>query len=85
MIVIQPFWAIDANHDRSIAIEWQLCAASVSIDFPSNSRWDAPFYQTVYDYSCVDLDGLHDHLRDTPQKDIFKLGASDAGTEFCDC
>ena len=27
-------------------------AISVSIDFPSNSQWDAPFHCIVYDYSC---------------------------------
>ena len=37
---------------------------SVSIDFLSNSQWDAPFHP--YDCSCADCDGLHDHLRDVP-------------------
>ena len=37
---------------------------SVSIDFPSNSQWDAPF-----DYSRADWKGLHDHLRDVPWED----------------
>ena len=48
---------------------------SVSIDFPSNSQWDAPFHYIAYDYSCADWDGLCDHLRDIPWEDIFKLGA----------
>ena len=48
---------------------------SVSIDFPSNSQWDALFHCIAYDYSCVYWDGLHDHLRDVPCKDIFELGA----------
>ena len=39
---------------------------SVSIDFPSNSQWDAPFHYIAYDYSCADWDGLCDHLRDVP-------------------
>ena len=39
---------------------------SVSIDFPSNSKWDAPFHHITYDCSCADWDGLHDHLRDVP-------------------
>ena len=34
---------------------------SVSIDFPSNSQWDAPFHRIAYDYSCADWDGLCDH------------------------
>ena len=37
---------------------------SVSIDFPSNSQWDAPFHRIAYDYTCADWDGLHDQLRD---------------------
>ena len=28
-------------------------------------------------------DGLHDHLRDVPWKDIFKLSPSAAASEFC--
>ena len=57
---------------------------SVSIDFPSNSQWDALFHHIAYDYSCADWDGLCDHLRDVPWEDIFKLGASAAASEFCE-
>ena len=57
---------------------------SVSIDFPSNSQWDAPFHRIAYDYSCADWDVLCDHLRDVPWEYIFKLGASAAASEFCD-
>ena len=57
---------------------------SVFIDFPTNSQWDAPFHRIAYDYSCADWDGLRDHLRDVPWKDIFKLGASAAASEFCE-
>ena len=55
---------------------------SFSIDFPTNSQQDAPFHCIAYDYSCADWDGLHDHLRDVPWKDIFKLGASAGTSEF---
>ena len=51
---------------------------SVSIDFPSNSQRDATFDCIVYDYSCADWDGLHDHSRDVPQEKIFKFTASAA-------
>ena len=37
--------------------------ASVSIDFPSNLRRDAPFHCIGYDYSRADWDGPHEHLR----------------------
>ena len=40
--------------------------ASVSIDFPINSKQDALFHCIAYDYSCADWDGLCDHLRDVP-------------------
>ena len=56
---------------------------SVSIDFPSNSQQDAPFFCIAYDYSCADWDSLCDHLRDVSWEDIFKLGASAAASEFC--
>ena len=56
---------------------------SVSIGFPTNSQWDALFHCIAYDYSHADWDGLHDHLRDVPWEDIFKLGASAAASEFC--
>ena len=46
---------------------------SVSINFPSNSQWDAPFHRIVYDYSLADWDGLLDHLRDVPWVDILSL------------
>ena len=56
---------------------------SVSIDFPINSQ-DAPFHCIAYDYSRADWDGLHDHLRDVPWEEIFKLCASAAASEFCE-
>ena len=57
---------------------------SVSIDFPINSQQDAPFHRIAHDYSRADWDGLHDHFRDVPWEDIFKLGASAAASEFCE-
>ena len=57
---------------------------SVSIDFWSNSKWDALFHGIAYDYSYADWDGHCDHLRDVPWEDIIKLGASAASSEFCE-
>ena len=57
---------------------------SVSIDFPSNSQLDVSFNHIAYDYSRADCDGLCDHFRYVPWKDIFKLGASAAASEFCE-
>ena len=50
--------------------------ASASTDCPPNSKWDALFHIIVYGFSRADLDGLRDHFRDVPWKDIFKLDAS---------
>ena len=57
---------------------------SNSIEFPSNSQWDATFHRIAHEYSCVDWIGLCDHLRDVPWEDIFKPGASAAASEFCE-
>ena len=59
------------NSDRVVVL--------VSMDFPSNSKGDAPFHRIAYDYSLADWDSLCDHLRDVAWEDIFKLGASAAG------
>ena len=57
-------------------------AVLVSIDFKSNSQKYAPFHCIAYDYSCAHWDGLHDHLRDVPWDDVFKLSATAAGREL---
>ena len=57
---------------------------SVSVDFPLNSKRDAPFHRIVYDYSRADWDDLRDHLRNVPGEDIFKLSACSAANEFCE-
>ena len=55
---------------------------SVSIDNFPNSQRDALFHRIAYDYFHADWEGLCDHLRDFRWKDIFKLGASAAASEF---
>ena len=57
---------------------------SDSIDFPINSKQDAPFHRVAYDNFRADSDGLRDHLRDVPWEDIFKLSASAAASAFCE-
>ena len=57
---------------------------SFSIDIPSNLQQNALFHCIAYDYSRADWDGLHDHLRDVPWENIFKLSASAAASEFCE-
>ena len=57
-------------------------AVLVSINFPLNSKQEAPFHRIAYDYSHADLDGLCDHLRDDMWDYIFKLSASTAANEF---
>ena len=58
--------------------------SSFYIDFPINSKQDTPFHCVASDYSHVDWDGLCDHLRDVPWKDVFTLSASAAASEFCE-
>ena len=55
---------------------------SVSIDFPINSKWGAPFHYITYDYCRADWDGLQDHLKDVSWEDIFKLSGSAATSNF---
>ena len=57
---------------------------SVFIEFPSNSKSEAPFHRIVHEYSRTDWNGLHDNLRDFLWEDIFKLGASSVACGFCD-
>ena len=35
-------------------------AVSVSINFPQDSQWDAPFHSMAYDCFCADWGGLRD-------------------------
>ena len=59
-------------------------AVSDSVDFPINSKQNAPCHCIAYDYSCADWEGLCDHFRDIPWEDIFKLSASTAAKGFCE-
>ena len=56
---------------------------SVSIDFPTNPKWDVEFHCIAYDNSLADSDSLCDNLRDVPWEVIFKLSASAAAHEKC--
>ena len=58
---------------------------SVSIDFPSYSQRDPQFHCIANDHSRVDWDGICDHLRNLPWENIFKLSATAAASEFCEC
>ena len=59
-------------------------AVSDSVDFPINSKQNAPCHCIAYDYSCADWEGLCDHFRDIPWEDVFKLSASTAAKGFCE-
>ena len=70
-----------------LSLHWEILIMLLSqfpIDFPSNYQQDTLFHRIAYDYSCVDWDDLHDHLRDVSWDDIFKLGASASASEFCE-
>ena len=53
----------------------------MSTAFLSNSKRGPPFHCIGYDYSHVDWDSFHDHLRDVPLENIFKFSASAAAGE----
>ena len=75
MLVFVLQWLPLGNSDHVV---------SVSSDFLSNSQQHAPFHHIPYSYSCADWDVLCEHLRDLPRKNIFKLSASAAASEFCE-
>ena len=73
------FWIFFLSSDSSICsamaflpLENRDHVVSVTVDFPSNSQWDALFHPIAYDYSCAYCDSLCDHFKE----DIFKLSAS---------
>ena len=55
---------------------------SFSIVFPSNSKRDASFHCTPYNFPATDCDSLHNLLSDFPLENIFKLDACTAATEL---
>ena len=88
LTLLDLFLSSDASISSAVAFpslrNSDYAVVSVSIDFPINSKQDAPFHRVAYDYSCVDWDGLRDHLRDVLWEDIFKLSASAAASKFCE-
>ena len=54
------------------------------MDVSANSKRDAPFLGTGYDYSRADCNDLRDHLRDVPWENIFKIGAPATAAKFCE-
>ena len=65
-----------------LSLHWEILI--IIVVFPSNTQRDAPFHCIVYDCSWADWDGLRVHLRKVPWKNIFKLSASAAASEFCE-
>ena len=65
----------------SLHWETRIMLLSVSINFPSNSKRDAPFHRIANNYSHADWDGL---LKNVPLENIFKLSASATASEFCE-
>ena len=56
---------------------------SLSIDFPSDSQWNAPFHCIAYGCSHADWDGFCDQ-RYSMGGYIIKLRAFAAASEFCE-
>ena len=72
---------------QRLSFHWEILIMVLS-QFPSTfhhiHNGTPRFHHIAYDYSRADWDGLHDHLRDVPWEDIFKLHASNAASEFCE-
>ena len=85
--LLDSFFSSDASICSTIALPplkySDHIVISVSIDFPSHSKQDAPFHCIAYNYSCANWGGLCDHLRDVPEI-FFNLSASVAASELCD-
>ena len=65
-----------------LSLHWKILIMLLS-QFPLTFHQihNAPFHCIAYNYSCADWDGLHNHLRDVPWENIFKLSASAAACE----
>ena len=61
---------------------YDLVVVSVSIDFPSNTQWDAPCHHTSYDIILLLIGTVFMNMKDVPWEDIFQLCASAAASEF---
>ena len=52
-----------------LSLHWEILMllSQFPLTFQSiNSKQDAMFHHTAYDYFCADWDGLHDHFKDAP-------------------
>ena len=70
-----------------LSLHWEILIMLLSqfpLTIPSNSQRYALFHCIAYDYNRADWDGLHDHLRDVPWEDIFKLDACAPASKFCE-
>ena len=68
--LLDLFISSDANICSAMAFpplgKFDHGVVSVSIEFSSNSQWDATFHCKAYDYSHNDWGSVHDHLRNIP-------------------
>ena len=79
ILIVLLFWTYFFLLMLLFVLQWLSLHCCLSFhDFPSNPLQDAPLHCIAYD----GWDGLHDHLRDVPWEDSFKLGASVAASEF---
>ena len=77
MLVFVPRW---------LFLSWEVFILFLMLlsQFPvtfCHTQMGCPILSHSLDYSCAAWDGLHDHLRDVPWEDIFKLGAPAATKE----
>ena len=69
-LVKKNFFTVGSLHKLGLVLLWlsiqnfEHVFVLVSIDFPSNSKGDAFFHCTAFDYFPVNWDGLHNYLKD---------------------
>ena len=87
-MVNSPTWitACDSHSpallDLILSSDASICFTNLEILTMLLSQFPLTFLQIHND--MPDWDGLRDHLRNVPWKDIFKLGASATASEFCE-
>ena len=77
-------WVNKSMKSWWLSLHWKILIMLLSHWLSFKLKRECPIHCVVYDYSRADWDDLCDHLRDVPEEDIFKFGASAAASEFCD-
>ena len=81
-LVKKNFFTVVSLHKLGLVLLWlfiqnfEHVVVLVSIDFPSNSKGDAFFHCTAFDYFPVNWDGFHNYLKNVLWEHILKFSTS---------